>query len=393
MGKNIVILVHNVYYMGGTTRAVTNLANMLNDIGHNVTIVSVFKGQRDTFFKFNENIKLKSLIDYTTLNQHSITEIINKKIRKIFTQWSYPQYIHPDEPGINQFSRYSEALIIRFLKHLKCDMIISTRASYNLLVAQFAPEHVIKIAQEHMLFEKHSQALKESIIKYYSKFDLVISLTQKDKDIYESHLTSSRIKVIPNALPKGFFNLKTDKEKSNIIISAGRFEKEKGFDLLIKTIALIKDDIRDWKVNIYGDGKEKAVLQELIEKNNLNEIITLHPTTKNLPTLLEESKIYILPSRYEGFGLVLIEAMAKHNAVVAYGCPVGPLELINDEVNGLLAQAESLTDLSNQILKVINNQSLFNTLQHNGFEFSKKFEYEVIRNLWKNTIESVNKTL
>lgn len=393
MGKNIVILVHNVYYMGGTTRAVTNLANMLDDIGHDVTVVSVFKGQQDTFFEFNDNVKLKALIDYTTFNKHSITEIMNKNIRKIFKQWSYPQIIHPDEPGIHQFSRNSEALIIKFLKHLKCDLIITTRASYNLLVAQYAPEHVIKIAQEHMLFNKHSQSLQNSIIEYYRKFDLVITLTQMDKDVYDTFINSSNVKVIPNTLPKGYFNLSSDKEKCNIMISAGRFEKEKGYDLLIKSLALIKDHLKDWQVDIYGDGNEKANLQSLIDKSKLNDIVTLHPTTKNLPELLEESKMYILPSRFEGFGLVLIEAMAKHNAVISYSCPVGPLELINDEVNGLLAQTESLTDLSHQITKVIHNQSLLNTLQRNGFEYSKKFKYEIIRELWKNTIESVSKTL
>lgn len=393
MGKNVVILVHNAYYMGGTTRAVTTLANMLDDIGHNVTIVSVFKGQQETFFEFNTNIKFKTLIDYTTLNKHSIIEILNKNFRKLFKKWSHPQIIHPDEPGIHQFSRHSETLLVNFLKNLNCDIIISTRASYNLLVAQYVPEHIVKIAQEHMLFEKHSQHLKDSIIKYYPKFDLIVTLTYLDKTTYKSYLKSSSITVIPNSLPKDYSDQTEEKEKKNIIISAGRFEKEKGFDLLIKSLALIKDKLEGWQVNIYGDGEERETLQQLISNNQLNDSVTLYPTTKQLPDLLAESKIYVLPSRFEGFGLVLIEAMAKHNAIVAYRCPVGPIEMIKDGTNGLLAQCESEIELSNRILEVMNNPSLLNEVQQNGYEFSKKYNYETVRALWENTIESVSKKL
>src|SRR5699024_11666336 len=95
-------------------------------------------------------------------------------------------------------------------------------------------------------------------------------------------------------------------------------------------------NMNTWQVHIYGDGPEKSNLLQLIRDNRLENIIVLNSSTKELHKKMLQSQIYALPSRFEGFGMVLIEAMATSNAVVAFNCPVGPKEIISHNENGVL---------------------------------------------------------
>ena len=151
--------------------------------------------------------------------------------------------------------------------------------------------------------------------------------------------------------------------KRNLIIAAGRLEYEKGFDLLINSINNIQNVMREqnYKLAIYGEGQERTQLQQQIEQFNLADIISLNPTTKSLSTKLAESKFTVIPSRNEGFGMVIFDGI------------VGPTSIINNEQNGYLVTQGDIMALSNKLQSLLSKESDTEIVE-NGYKTVKAYE-------------------
>lgn len=381
MKKSITILVHNLFFMGGTTRAVSNTANMLSEKGHSVTILSTFRSQKDPYFPLNKKIKVKSIIDYTSENKRRLIHILFNRLNHFFYPIFKSKHIHLDEPGIRQFSRFIEKKMIREIQQVDTDILISTRASYNLLVAEYASKNVKIIAQEHMVYSMHSERLQDSIQKNYNKFDYVTTLTNKDAIDYQQFLNPDKVFSIPNILSNEYLN-RVNVSRKNIILAAGRFEAEKGFDLLIEAIHLNHTLLREWEVHIYGNGQQKELLTKLIDNYHLNDTIKLYPPTSHLYKKMNEASLFVLPSRFEGFGMVIIEAMASRLPVIAFNCPIGPSTIIND-TNGILVENGNVEQLSNEIAKLVADSNLRTTYANEGLITSKQYIAENVYSLWE----------
>lgn len=342
--KSYTFLMHNIFALGGTVKAATQLANTLSDKGHEVTIISVLRATDKPYFELNQNIKIVCLVDYR-LKPQNILDIINNRIRKL-TPFLKPKKISKHEPGLNQFSSYIENKIINAIKNIKTDVIVGTRASYNILITQYASQNVKTIGMEHMNFEAYSNAYQSQIINAYQHLDALTTLTECDQNTYQNHLNIP-IYVIPNIINSNFIETK----KENIIISAGRLNYEKGYDLLIEATRLIQEDLRDihYQVHIYGDGDEKEALVNMIEQYQLDDLIKIYPSTKLLDEKLSKSKITVVPSRNEGFGMVILEAMVQKNIVISFKDTLGPSNIINSGKNGYLAKYGDATSLAKYI--------------------------------------------
>ena len=139
------------------------------------------------------------------------------------------------------------------------------------------------------------------------------------------------------------------------IIAAGRLEYEKGFDLLLRSIELIQDSLREmnYSLKIYGDGQQRHDLEEYIQQHQLGDIVSIHPSTMHLPLRLAESTITVVPSRNEGFGLIILEAMNQGNIVISFKGNAGPETLIRSGYNGYLSEYHNIEDLADDISNVI----------------------------------------
>ncbi|UDI77615.1 glycosyltransferase family 4 protein [Staphylococcus taiwanensis] len=342
--KSFTFLMHNIYALGGTVKAVTELANTLSNKGHHVEIISVFRAQDKPYFKINEDIKIKNLVDYRMKPQNVVSIIMNRLNK--FSPFLQPTHLSKFEPGLNQFSKYVEHKMIKAIKQVDTDILVGTRASFNILISKYRPKNVLTVGMEHMNLEAHPQDYQHEILNAYQGLDLVTTLTHHDQKNYEKHLDTP-VFTVPNIVN----NHKLNVLKENIIISAGRLEYEKGFDLLIESIRRIQDDLRklNFTVEIYGDGQERHHLQQLINTNKLDDLITIHPATQQLNNKLAHSKITVVPSRNEGFGMVLLEAMAQDNVVISFNGTLGPESLIEHNSNGYLANYNDAGSLAKYI--------------------------------------------
>ncbi|ARJ50517.1 glycosyltransferase family 4 protein [Staphylococcus lutrae] len=384
--KSITFLMHNIYAVGGTVKTISNLANQLVHQGHQVTIISIFKSQRQPYFELDSRVKVKALVDYQLALRNFIPLVANR-IRK-FTPFLKPKYLTAHEPGYRQYSSYIEKKMIRAIQRDSSDIFIGTRASHNLLIAQFAKSHQITVGMEHMNFDAHSAELKEALLTYYPHLSAITTLTHTDKQRYVSYLDIP-VFVVANMIDEKRHQIM----KKHQIVAAGRFEYEKGFDLLIQAIYEIQQDLRDfdYTVLIFGDGSEKEALQQQINFLRLQDIVFLRPTTKHLSTYIAESKITCVPSRNEGFGMTILEAMNQGSIVVSFDGNAGPKSMIRHGWNGFLVPHLDTASLAMQLLEIIEygHSKYLTPIIQNGYETVENYQPEAIYHQFKAVIDTV----
>lgn len=380
--KSITILMHNIFAMGGTVKAVTNLANQLAERGHSVHIISIFQGAQHPYFTIHPNIKVTSLVNYR-LRPQNITSILYNRFHKYFGI-GQPRCISQHEPGRQQFNRHVERRLIKALQRVDTDVLISTRASFNILTAQYAPQSVEKIGMEHMNLAAYPDAYQREMLVAYQNLDKLTVLTSKDQVAYQAELNTT-VYVIPNMIDEP----RLDVQRQKVIVAAGRLEYEKGFDLLIESINEAQETLREhgYQVHIYGNGQEKDQLNDLIHQYQLNDVIQLREPTSQLAQVLASSQITVVPSRNEGFGMVILEAMNQGSIVLSYDGTTGPASLINHKENGYLLPYADTRALARQLEAIIQHPEQCESIREHGFNTVEKFTPDQVYKQFSQMIE------
>ena len=228
---------------------------------------------------------------------------------------------------------------------------------------------------EHMNFNAHEQKFQNQIINAYRDVNKITTLTSADQSIYQSKLKTP-VYVVPNIAN----NKRIAAQKKNIILAAGRLEYEKGFDLLLESIRLIQDDLRhlNYELHLYGDGQEKEHLKQFIDQYQLQDIVHLYPATPSLNQKLAQSKITVIPSRNEGFGMVILEAMAQDNIVISFDGNTGPDSIIKSGKNGYLVTHDDTSQLAKRIDLTMHNDEELQHIIQEGHETLKSYSAEAV---------------
>lgn len=171
-----------------------------------------------------------------------------------------------------------------------------------------------------------------------------------------------------------------------IIVSAGRLHPVKGFDLLIKSFAQIAEKCTGWNLLILGDGEQREKLLKLIEKEGLTHRIAMPGRKKNIYDYFRACDLYVLSSRSEAFGNVLIEAMACGLPVVSFDCPYGPGEIIEHEINGILVPELDTEKLAVSLERIIKDHKKRERLAFAGKKSVGRFDEHKIDAQWENLL-------
>jgi glycosyltransferase involved in cell wall biosynthesis len=367
-------LLMNAYGIGGTIRTVINQAGALAG-DHEVELVSVFRTRDLPKFPIDPRVRLRALVDLREARwRHPARAWLHHRPSRL---------IPPSEVRYATFSRFSDHKIRRYLQSLHEGVLVTTRPALNLLAARLAPHGVVRVAQEHMYLRSHKPELAAEISRWYPRMDAVVTLTDADGADYAAALDGARTRLatIPNAFsPEDRALAQPD---SKIIIAAGRLTRQKGFDLLIEAFASVADAHPDWQLRIYGDGKERAALRRLIHRLHLYNHVFLMGGTTGLEQELPKGAMFVLSSRAEGFGMVLIEAMAHGLPVVSFDCPNGPAEIISHERDGLLVPPGDLTGLAAAIQRLITDTGLRDALGTVALASAQRYDMSRIRPRWE----------
>ena len=347
---------------GGAERVISNLSNYL--IKENeITIMTDFN--RKSKYALNEKINIVALDKDDTIQKLKI---------------------------INNFKRLKK--ISRVIESIKPDVIISflPLPSYRVLLLKRKIKTPIIVSVRNDPNAEYNNFIKKIIMKLlYRRANGFVFQTKEAQKFFSKKIQKKSV-VIPNPIKNEFIERKIyEGERENIIVSVGRLEEQKNFELLIHAFYDISKDIEDYKLIIYGEGSLRHDLEKKINGLNMHNRIFLPGNVDNVAEKIEKAKLFVMTSDYEGMPNALMEAMALGIVCISTNCPCGgPRFLINDKENGFLFELNDKEHLKELMKEVLLNK------EDNLFQISEKakkrmqdFKEEKISKLWIDFIENV----
>lgn len=200
---------------------------------------------------------------------------------------------------------------------------------------------------------------------------------------------SEAVHVIPNPVAEQFSSTwnPNRRESGHNVVAMGRMGPEKGFDLLLRAFARCAERHPEWSLRVVGDGTERERLRTLAYDLGIERKVRLCPVTKEPEKALRESDIFVLPSRYEGFPNVLLEAMACGLPVISFDCPSGPREIIRDGIDGILVPAEDIEALASAIERLMETEEERRRLAARAIEVRERFEISRVLGMWMSVLD------
>lgn len=368
----IVYCIPSLALVGGGQRILAIKANYFaTHLGYEIHIVTTDNGDIPPFFHLDPSIKVHNL----NINYDRYSPVYKRLFLYI-----YKRYLHKKR-------------LKKCLAHIKADFtILMLRRELSFI--EEMKDGSIKLAENH--FEKHSYLnnANYSLLRYCPRFiwerwqlkqleclkkiQRFIVLTHEDAKQWNE---LDNLVVIPN--PLTFLPTKQSPVIAKQVIAVGRMEHQKGFDLLIDAWKIVAAKYNDWNLKIYGNGPLREELQLQINDSDLSGSCTLEYPVTDIAEKYAESSIFVLSSRFEGFGLVIIEAMSCGLPVVTFDCPCGPKDIITDHEDGILVKTGDVESLARQISYLIENEDIRKTMGEKALVNVQKYKIENIAVLWE----------
>jgi glycosyltransferase involved in cell wall biosynthesis len=345
----VTIVAMHGFAMSGIARAVFTLAGHLA-ARHDVQIVSIKGKRRGPFFAVPENVRV-TVLDRPRWRRASI----RRKVARTLLSRVGSVLIHPNDVGITGMSLWTDLLLLRKLRSIRTGIVITTRPSLNIIGSLMSRPGVVVIGQEHMFLAHRPAELQADVGRRCGDLDAMVVLTQADQRYHQEMLSAgARVECIPNAVPP-LGGQRADLS-STMLLAAGRLTWQKGFERLVSAFADAARAEPGWIARIYGQGPRHDKVQATIDACGVSDRIELAGAVADLGKEMERASLFVMSSRYEGFPIVLIEAMSKGLPVIAFDCPTGPSDIIENGRTGILVPEGDVAALGAAILELIRDE-------------------------------------
>lgn len=346
----IIYVIDCIANIGGIERISVLKMNYLADkLKHEVFLVTSSQGNHPIVFPLSHKVKHIDLdIRFHIQYQRSYPKRIwiGNNLKKLFKQ-RLQQLIYELNPDIivcTTTSLYSN--IICDLKGKGKKVFESHCAKSYTAIAEYITTNVIKNTINNIITLRRFRYIEK-------KCDAIVALTTNDAIAWGK---TSKVHVIPNLIKD--IPLKSSTCDNHRVIAAGRLVYQKGFNRLIEVWEMVHKKHPDWILDIYGEGQYKEQLENQIKAAHIEHVITIHPFTSEIFLEYANSSIYVLSSNYEGYALVLIEAMSCGLPCVSFNCPNGPSDIIKDKEDGIMVQNGNIEKMADAICFLIENDKI-----------------------------------
>lgn len=372
----IVYSINSIRGLGGIQKVTLLKANALAEIPDN-----------DVYIIVTDNWMHHPLIHELSPKIH----FINLKIN--YYKDDYKSRLHQILSNFKLIKHYFK--LQKVISQIKPDIIISVGQSEKYIVPLLHTK-AIKIREIHFNSNYRDYTYKSKILAKILKFldykviskgyDKIVLLTKEDKDTFFPN--NNKFIYIHNPVTFKSTNIDYHNINSNYVIAVGRLTTQKDFISLINAWSLVHKECPDWKLKIIGEGCERKNLEEEIKRLNLCNSIILTGYSNNVKKEMSESSIFVFTSLYEGFGLVILEAMSCGLPPIAFSCQFGPRDIITDGKNGLLVYNRDIKSLSEKLIYLIQHPDIRKEMSNQALTRVNDFSINSIIDKWIKLFQS-----
>ncbi|WP_035670648.1 glycosyltransferase family 4 protein [Flavobacterium sp. 83] len=363
----LIYIVPNINNEGGVARVLSIKANYLVEkLGYEVHILTQNEGFYPLFYSFNSNIVFHDIHLKGNFFQffNSYSKGLKSKIKVI-----HPDVIVVCDNGLKAYS-------IPFILKNKIPLILEMHSSRFIEEREFSKNILIKVRTDFI------HALKKIGIKKYDQF-----VVETRESVAEWEVKNTT--VIPN--PLWFAPGKSSALENKKAIAVGRHVYEKGFDRMLQIWEKVVAKHPDWILEIYGKSSENFALQSLAKSLNISDNVVFYEPVQDIDEKYLQASFYLMTSRFEGFGMVLIEAMASGLPCIAYNCPCGPRAIISHNADGFLIENGNESDYIKAIETLIENAALRKEMGKNAKIATEKYNIDSIMQTWNQLFIEIKK--
>ena len=348
---------------GGVERVLSTKVNYLADVFHyEVHIIVGGMQPIDLFYSFSDKIHfhflalcLPELKPWNVMFSNKTVKQYHRKLAGLLNE------IHPDIT-VSTFGRDAS-----FLYKIN-------DGSKKVLEFHFTKRYLFHLANSlkndrlRLIRKSWLHCLQKREEKIAAHYEHIVLLTERDKQLWGG---GDKFTVIPN--PLSFVTEQGASLENKLIISMGRVVYPKGFQYLLQAFNLLHANYPGWRVFVYGEGQDKDLLQKEINVLSLQDFFIIKVPVQQVESVMMDASLFVLPSLYDGFGLVLTEAMACGVPCVAFDCECGPSEIIRDGEDGWLVETRNVQALVDAMERLMQDKHLRKTMgdkaKHNVMRF------------------------
>lgn len=363
---------HSLANFAGIERVMCDKMNYMAQQGHDVTLVTYEQGKHPYSFPLNNPI-----------------HCINIENCRFFTLY---RYHHPIRLWkMMKMKRLFKQKFHRLVVDVRPDVIITVSNAGDFMNEVMTAPYGRKIVEAHgaypaimasnTILGRCKNYLYRQAIR---KTDMMITLTNSDKYYWDKIV--KKVLVVPNPITFYCDTVNGIERKKGRILCVARLEPQKRIDRLIIAFNLIATKFPEWYVDVFGAGVEQDNFRNMINSLGLPNRIHLNQPTTDIKKEYQTSQMLVLSSDYEGFPLVLLEAMACGLPCVSTRCPFGPSEIIEDGYTGLLCDLNS-NDLAAKMEWMITHETERKQMGIKAHDAAAKYRKDVVMKMWEKAYE------
>lgn len=327
------------------------MANHFSAKGDKVCIISVSSPGEGKIFNLDNRVK----VDYLNINPKTGSNL-TRKIKSVFATRDY-------------FSKIKERTFLLGM------------GTYPTLLISLLPKtnHLITIGCQHGSYAavKHLWRILRRLL--YHRLSGIVSLT--NSDVARLQKLNPTVCVIPNSVT--FFPGQPAGLNSKLLLSIGRIDYQKGYDLLLEVFSRFCAENNDWQLRIIGDGPLRETIRRKIADKHLVDRITMISSSNPIEKEYLNASIYIMTSRTEGLPMVLLEAQACGLPTISFNCQTGPADIINDGRDGYLIDNFDIDEMKNKLAALCADSDKRSAFGAHARMNIKKFFPEPVFNKWE----------
>lgn len=365
---------------GGAERIITEKMNYLATIyNYDVSVI--------TYFQFPETMSntypLSCKVKQINLSIPSHQQYKYSYPKRLWMKWYFYLRLRNE---LQQTVNSINPDILIGVGYMLADVVCGIKCK----AAKIIESHEARIYTKSPLLKKRTSLIFTIYAKLYrkkylktveKKADAIVTLTKEDAQEWKN---AKRVYIIPNFSIMPINNLSNCESKR--VIAVGRLEWQKGHDRLIRIWKLVSHEHPDWQLDIFGEGELEEEINNSIKKEEIRSV-KIHPFTDTISQEYASSSICVLTSRFEGFSLVLLEAMRHGLPCVTFNCPYGPKDLIDDNESGYVIENNNIEQFAEKLNYLIENTEIRKKFAKKALLKSKKYDVDTIMSQWRDLFD------